>query len=152
DLRQIELAERRGLEDLEALRVRGHETVLDAVVHHLDEVAAACWPGVHQAAFRRERLQGRLDGGVRLRRASHHQAISVLQPPDSAAGARVAEMDAALGQLLGPALRIAEVGVAAVDDDIALLHARRERGDQLLGDLPRRYHRPADPRWRKPGY
>src|SRR5437667_12827503 len=40
------LADVGGSEDAEALRVGGHDPVLDSVVHHLDEVAGAVWPAV----------------------------------------------------------------------------------------------------------
>ncbi len=49
----------RGVEDLEPLRVRLHQAVLDAVVDHLGEVAGARGTGMDVAAFRR---QGPEDG------------------------------------------------------------------------------------------
>src|SRR5205814_5442926 len=93
-LRLVHVRARRVAQDVEALRVRLHEPVLDAVVNHLHEVAGAGGPRVHVAAFRRERLEDRLealhDGLV----AAHHEAVAALEAPDPAARADVDIVDA----------------------------------------------------------
>src|SRR3954465_10394090 len=60
DPSQIEIGERRRLEDLEALAVRGHEPVLDPVVHHLHVMARAPPTRVDEPVFPGE---GRGGGG-----------------------------------------------------------------------------------------
>ena len=65
--------------------------------------------------------------------AADHQAVAALEAEDAAAGADVDVVDALLAQLRGPADVVAVVGVAAVDDDVALV---QQRGD--LVDDPAR--------------
>jgi hypothetical protein len=81
----------------------------------------------------------------RLVGAADHQAVAVLQPPDAAARAGVAEVDALLRELLGANARVLPVGVAAVDDDVALRQAACELVDDRIGHL-RRDHHPRDAR------
>src|SRR5262249_3272397 len=128
----LRLAQRRGLgvhlvttlahvgrtQDAEAFRVGRHDPVLDPVVDHLDEVAAAV-----RAARELPRLSGGGDawgtGGAgntagpggeggkdgvgalppRVLTADH-QAISALAAPDAAAGADVHVVNALVGELL----------------------------------------------------
>ena len=65
-----------------------------------------------------ERLEHGLDVRDRLVRAAGHQAEAFLQTPDPARDADVEEVDALLGRLRVPALRVVEVRVAAVDDRV----------------------------------
>ena len=52
--------------DLEPLRVRLHQAVLDPVVDHLREVARAGWADVRVAVLGSERAEGGLDERDRL--------------------------------------------------------------------------------------
>ena len=56
--------------------------------------------------------------------AADHQAVAALQAPDAAAGADIGVVNAARLQLLGAANVVDVIRVAAIDDDVALLHAR----------------------------
>src|SRR4029450_13402053 len=121
-----------GLHQVEALRVRLHQAVLDAVVDHLHEVPGAGRANVEVAPLRRERLEDRLEAPDRLVLAAGHERESLPQAPDPAGDADIEEEEAALLRLRRPALRVAEVRVAAVDDRIA----RLQRPEQLLEGLP----------------
>src|SRR2546426_5116546 len=74
---------------LEALRVRLHESVLDAVVDHLHVVTGAVIADVQIAILRREREKDWLESRADVGFAADHQAVAFLQPPDPAAHARV---------------------------------------------------------------
>ena len=112
--------------DLEALGVGLHESVLDPVVDHLDEVPGADRADVGVAALGGERQQGGLDHGHRLVRAADHEAVALGQAPHAARGAGVDEADPARrgGRRLDGLL---VVGVAPVDDDVALRTGRPAR-------------------------
>ena len=69
-------------------------------------------------------LQDRVDDLDRFLVTAHHQAVAALQAEDAAAGADVDVVDALLPELLGAPYIVAIVGVAAVDDDVALLEQR----------------------------
>ena len=102
----------------ETLGIGGHDAVLNAVVHHLDEVAGAARPAMQIALFggaayffasggagnvadawcdgfenRIKVFDGR--GG-----AADHEAVASFQTPDTAAGAHVDVLNA-LGRELG---------------------------------------------------
>ena len=100
------------LQDVEALGVRGHDPVLDAVVDHLHEVAGAararsagsrcsgvrpgrpCGPAC--AATARGRARARKIGSRRRTASSlaaDHQAVAALEPEDAAARADVDVVD-----------------------------------------------------------
>ena len=86
--------ELRVLHDLEALGVRLHQAVLDAVVDHLHEVAGARRADVRVAVLGRERLEDRLEALDGLVVAADHQAEADLEAPDAAGDAGVDEVDA----------------------------------------------------------
>ena len=69
-----------------------------------------------------------------------HQAVAALEPEDAAAGADVDVVDPLLAQLLGATDVIAIVGVATVDDDVALVQQRGELIDDLAGQAGRDHH------------
>ena len=101
-------------EDVEALGVRGHQPVLDSVVHHLHEVAGAARPAAQIAMLRRRgraaasgRARGRVDGGSErsedrveplhhIRVAADHLAVAALLAPDAAGGSDVDVVNARL--------------------------------------------------------
>ena len=93
-----------------------------------------------------QRLEQRLDLLEAFGVAADHHAVALLQAPDAARDAGVQEEDALLLCLGRTALRVAEVRVAAVDDDVAVLEQREERLEGVLGRRARRDHQPDDPR------
>ena len=58
--------------------------------------------------------------------ATDHEAVSALESPDAATGAAVDVVDTLRGKLAGAAAVVAEVRVAAVDDDVVFF----EMGDE----------------------
>src|SRR5258708_28240570 len=66
---------------------------------------------------------------------SQHQCITVLQPPNAAGYARIDETESALAEPCGAAPRILVVGIAAVDQHIAIGDQVRQRLERLLGNL-----------------
>src|SRR5581483_9342125 len=74
--------------------------------------------------------------------AAGHQAEPGLQAPDAAGHAHVDERDLLLARLPVPALRVAEVGVAAVDDRVTGLEQANQLLEGLFGDLAGRDHQP----------
>src|SRR4249919_3963027 len=140
------------VQDVEALREGGHDAVLDAVVHHLDEVTRAGGSAVQIALLlrcqltratrrplnlahsRSDRLQDRVDDLDRFVVSAHHQAVAALQAEDASAGADVDVMEALLAKLGGPAYVVAIVGVATVNDDVALIQQPRQLFDHLARD------------------
>jgi hypothetical protein len=84
-----------------------------------------------------------------VRLAADHQAVAILQAPDTAAGPYVHVVYAALLQLPGAANIQTIVRVTAVDDDVAAIE-QQHQGRQLLLDNGRRQHEPHDPRRGEP--
>ena len=107
-------------QDREALRVRLHHAVFDAVVHHLDEVPGAGRPDVSPALiFRgRQRFEKGPQTLDRSLIAADHHRVAFLQSPDPAAGADVHELKSLPFQSRGAALRIFVIAVSAVDQDV----------------------------------
>src|SRR5712691_11226755 len=130
------LADVGGAKDTQALGVSGHDPVLDAVVHHLDEVPGAVRPAVQISllggpadllASRRARNVS--DAGPQPRKdrvealddvvlAADHHAVPALQAPDAAARAHVDVVNALRRELLRPTDIVDVVGIAAVDQDV----------------------------------
>ena len=79
-------------------------------------------------------LQNRVDDLDRFLVTAHHQAVAALQTEDAAAGSDVDVMQALLPKLGGAAYIVAVVGVAAIDDDVALVEQTGELIDGLPGD------------------
>ena len=73
--------------------------------------------------------------------AADHQAVAALQSPDAAAGADVDVMDALGLQFLGAANIVDVIRIAAIDDDVAFFHARRELPSVCIHDGGR-HHQP----------
>ncbi len=127
------------------LRDELHVRVLDAVVHHLHEVPGPVGTDVRGARGTVLRpggdpLQHRAQGGVRLGGAARHDARAVQGALLAAGDARPDEVDTALAQLLLPATGVLEVGVAAVDDDVAVLQQGRELLDHRVRRFPGLHH------------
>src|SRR5262245_1493937 len=89
-------------EDVKAFGIGLHQPVLDAVVHHLDEVAGAGGAAIDVALFGgaaelltagssgnvadagRERFENGIKMIERFARSANHHAIAALQSPDAA--------------------------------------------------------------------
>ena len=127
-------------EDLPDLRGRGtqplaqqvvrlgdelHVGVLDAVVHHLDEVAGAVRADVgaarHAVDLGRDLLEDRAEGLVRLLGPAGHDRRAEQRALLAAGDAGADEVQALLAQRGLAPDRVGEVRVAGVDDDVALL-------------------------------
>ena len=131
-------------EDVVGLGDELHVGVLDAVVDHLHEVTGAV--RTHPRAARLtvdvggDRLEQRPEGRIRLLRAARHDRRTLeradLTPGDPAPH----EVDAVLAQRLLAAAGVLEVGVAAVDDDVALLEERDQLVDDRVGGVARLDH------------
>ena len=79
------------------------------------------------------------DGGVV---AADHEAVALLEAPDTAGGADVDELIALGGGCGVAALRVFVVGVATVDEGVAGLHEGFEGGDGLVDGIAGRDHDP----------
>src|SRR2546428_1970377 len=157
----------RVLEDVEPLRVRLHQTVLDPVVDHLAEVAGTRGPAVEVAVLRgpalrlapwrardrphpgSERPEDRVEALDDRPVAADHQAVTALEPPDAAARTDVKVVDPPLAQRPAPAHVVLEVGAAAVDERVAGTEPPGEIHHDLLGRGARRHHHPRDARRRE---
>lgn len=116
-----------------------HVTVLNTVVDHLDEVTSALVTNPVAAglavALGGDALEDVLDVGPGLLVTTGHERGAVtgtlLTTGDTAAD----EADALLGEVLGAAVAVGEVGVTTVNDDITLLKVGQERLDELVNGL-----------------
>ena len=131
-----------GVHDLEALGVRLHQAVLDAVVDHLHVVPGARAADVEVAALGGERVEDGLERRHVVVLAADHQGVADLEAPDPAAGAGVHVADALRGEGLLPPDVVVEVGVAAVDDRVAGLQVLQQLLDLGLGGVAGRDHDP----------
>src|SRR5690606_13838213 len=118
--------------------VRRHHSVLDAVVHHLYEMAGPVWAAVqitlvgaglhpirsdwHCARTRRQCRKYGFEVGKRSGFATHHKAIASLEAGHAAAGTHIHVMDALRSQLGRTSYVIVIRRIASVNDDIVFLH------------------------------
>ena len=121
-----------------------HVGVLDAVVHHLDEVAAAVGPDVGAARLAVDLGGDRLEEGperlVGLGGSARHDRRAVERALFAAGDARADEVESA-GRHRGLAPDgVGVEGVAAVDDDVARLHRVGEFLDDRVGRVARLHH------------
>ena len=121
-----------------------HVGVLDAVVHHLDEVAGAVRADVRAARdavhVRADRLQHRAEGLVGLDRAARHDRGAVQRALLAAGYAHADEVQVLLAERGLTAAGVLEVRVAAVDDHVAGLEQRGELVDHGVGGRARVDH------------
>ena len=121
-----------------------HVGVLDAVVHHLDEVAGAVRADVRAARgavhVRADRLQHRAEGLVGLRRAAGHDRRAVQRALLTAGDAHADEVQVLLAERGLAAAGVLEVRVAAVDDHVTGLEQRGELVDHGVGGRARVDH------------
>ena len=113
----------------------------------LTKCPAPCRAHVAVAILWGQRLEDRLAVLEDLALAADHQAVALFQAPDAAAGAAVHVVQPAGADLLRAADRVVEVGVAAVDDDVARLEQRHHVVQRVVGHLAGRHHHPDDA-WR----
>src|SRR5947209_583130 len=124
-------------QDIEALRVRLHQPVFDAVVDHLHEMSGAVRAGIEVAlsgpwiaslpvrrrrdvAFpRRERTEDRIEPLYDFLLAADHQTVAALQSPNSATCANIEIVDAFSPQRLRARDVVLPERVAPVDDGVA---------------------------------
>src|SRR5262249_54180350 len=148
DLIELEIVTALG-EQLEAFRVALHHRVLDRVMNHLDVVPGAGSPDVRISVGRRQRSKHWLDQFDGLLLPADHQAIAVLETPDSSRRAGVDESDAEAREIFRARCRIGELGVAPVDEDVTRGQETAKRRDRIVDRFARRDHQPDDARGRK---
>src|SRR5207253_796081 len=123
-------------EDVQPLRVRRHEAVLDAVVDHLHEMAGTTRAAVEVALLgsataslttrsRRERptaggerREQRIEPADDVAFAADHETVSALAAPDAAARPAVDVVNPACLETLRAIDVVAVIGIHAVDDDV----------------------------------
>src|SRR5439155_4041292 len=137
-------------EDVEDLGDELHVAVLDAVVHHFDEVAGAVRADVRHARAGfgpgRDRVEHVADAVPRLVRAARHQRRAVPRSFLAAGDAAADEMDVLLAERgLAPA-GVLEMRVPAVDEDVAGIDERGELPDRLIDGSTRGDHHHDPPR------
>src|ERR687898_2363981 len=137
------------LHDLEPFGVGLEHGVLDPVVDHLDEVPGSGAAHVGVAVLGGEGLQGELYVLVGVPVAADHEAVADLEAPDPTARTRVQKGQSPLAEHLRAADGVAEVGVAAVYEDVALVHHAGELEEGLLRNVPGGDHRPDHTRRRE---
>ena len=107
--------------------------VLDAVVDHLDEMPGRSGAEVSHARISvdlgSDGLQQRADPLVGLFRSAGHDARAVTRALFAARHAYAEKLNAFPAQVTRAQVRIFEVGVAGVDDEIAPFEVRRQIGD-----------------------
>ena len=132
-----------------------HVGVLDAVVHHLHEVARPVGADVraarHTVDVRGDLLQQRAERLVGLGRTAGHDRRPVERALLAAGDARADEVQAALAHRLLAADGVGVERVAAVDDDVAFFHRVGELVDDGVGRVAGLDHDQHPPRFLKGG-
>src|SRR6266699_39225 len=123
--------------DVQTFCISCHDSVFDAIVNHLDEVASPVWPAVEVALLGRSsnflttgsarcRVNaGGQNGEDRVKMLHHsfltadHQAVTTLQAPDSSTRSNVNIMNTPGFELGSAPDIIVIVGIATVDDDVS---------------------------------
>ena len=131
-----------GVQNAQALGIRGHDAVFDAVVNHFDEMARAVRTAMQVALFggtAKLLATGRAgniadagrqgcENGIQTFNdvlfAADHHAITAFQSPDAAACAHVHVMNSFRSQFLRAPDVIHVVGIASVNEDVASLQER----------------------------
>src|ERR1022692_1930591 len=96
-----------------------------------------------------QRLKNRIEPLHCLVGSANHHAIAAIEAPYSAAGSDVYVVNAFAFKLTRPAYIILEIGIAAVNDDVAGLHVLRELLHGLFGGATRWHHNPPRARRRE---
>src|SRR2546428_2126725 len=152
-----------GTQHAQPLGVRGHEAVLDPVVHHFDEVAGAVWPAMeipllggasglftprrarYVAHAWSQRGKDWIEVFDYLLLATNHHAVPALQSPDATARSHIYIMDSLRREFLGAPDIVNVIGIAAVDQHVLCLKMGQEIGDSFVHHR-RRNHQPDRPR------
>lgn len=117
-----------------------HVTVLNTVVNHLDEVTSTLvtnpvTTGLTVVTLGGNALEDVLDVGPGLLVTTGHERGAVtgtlLTTGDTAAD----KAKALLGEVLGAAVTVGEVGVTTIDDDVTLVEVRQKGLDELVDGL-----------------
>ena len=137
----------------QTLGIGGHDTVLNAVMNHFDEVAGAVWPAMEiallggAAAFfepagvrgmladaRSQRRKNWIEVLDDVRLTANHHAVTTLQPPNTAARPHVYIMDTVWREFFGAPDIVNVVRIAAVDQNVVLLKMGQKIRDTLVHD------------------
>src|ERR1700720_4236289 len=129
----ISLADVGVMENVQTFGISSHQAVLNAVVHHLHEVARTGRPAMEVAFFRsawllfpsggalyiaaawREGLENRIQMRHHLPLTADHLAVAALQAPDAAAGSDIHVVNSLGAQFPSIADIVYIIRVAAVD-------------------------------------
>src|ERR1017187_6139443 len=127
-------------QNVKSFGVGSHQSVFNAVMDHLDEMAGAGRPAMEItlldratnlfssrctrdiAASRSKRLKDRIEVQYGIALASDHQTITALDPPYAAACPHIDIANTFGLQFFGSPDVINIVRVAYIDDDVSLLH------------------------------
>ena len=113
-----------------------HHSVFDAVVDHLHEMPgrSRAQPGHARIAvhLRRSSFKDGTDPLVGLFRPAGHDARTVTRAFFAARHAHAEELDAFRCQVARTHVRVFEVGVAGIDDEIALVQVRQQIVDDRI--------------------
>src|SRR5262249_24912206 len=128
-----------------------HESVLDAVVDHLDEVAGPVRAAVQVSLLGGaadlvttgrtrdvvaptwcERREDRVETLHHIRLAADHHAVAAFQSPDTAAGADIYIVNLLAGELPGATDVVYVIRVASVDKNVAGFEQRHKVCDALV--------------------
>lgn len=116
-----------------------HVTILDTVVHHFDVVAGTLITDPLAAglavALGSDALEDVLDIGPRLLVATGHHRGAVTSALLAAGHAGTDKADALASEVLCSPVRVGEMGVAAVDDDIASTQKGKESLNPVVNGL-----------------
>src|SRR5262245_40297831 len=133
------LADIGGMKYAQPFGVGGHESVLDPVVYHLNEVAGpvrtqletpllGCPFGLlasrrarDVASSWRQRREDRIEIINHVRFAADHHAVASLQSPHTAARANVDVVDALRRQFFRAANVVDVIGIPAVNEDVSFV-------------------------------
>src|SRR5664280_1190416 len=146
-------------QNVKSFGVGSHQSVFNAVMDHLDEMAGSGRPAMEItlldratnlfpsrctrdiAASRSERLEDRIEVQYGIALTSDHHTITALDPPYAAARSHVDIANTFELQFFGSPDIINIVRVASINDDVSLLHLA---GDVTHGGLYRRcgHHQP----------
>ena len=146
------------LEDVETFGIGRHDSVLDPVVNHFDEVTGPVGTAMQPAVFRgglvadasfgrrrggdagceRGKSGGRvLHGGFG---AADHLAVTPFEAPDAAGHPDVDIVDALFREVLRPTDVVLVVAVATVDDDVALFEVGGDLLERFIDEGDGKHH------------
>src|SRR5262249_21776813 len=127
----------RAAEDAKSFGISGHYTILDAVVHHLDEMPRAICPAMEIALLGcaadlfaarrprdfahagRQRRENWIEPADGIAGPADHHAVAAFQPPHPTARSDIDVVNLLSSELLSTADIVDIVRVAAIDQNIA---------------------------------